>query len=99
MELQKIKLPKEWDEPKFSQQELADLSEQSVGRQAMAKDWRLLAQRVDILGPIAIENRDVLVEHDKLLEDWRRTIWLLKLLGWSGSILAFLSILKMFGVF
>jgi len=80
-DLRPIEFPDDLRTHNLSEQELAPLSPQ---QQAIAKDWNIMKRQSDWMVNRIVEIHNILVEHDKALDQWK--FWLK-----IGSILASLS--------
>lgn len=95
MDIERIEYPNHLDEPKFTDQELADMEAMPKANRAVARDWRRMNQKLDWALDMIVRIQNVQAEHDKSLATWNRVYWLLSVIGVGGLI----SILKYLGVF
>lgn len=81
-DLKPIEYPAHLLNHNLTEQELAPMSEQ---QRALAKDWNVLKRQIDWLVREAVEQHNVLVEHDNLLDTWKKWLWLSTLVAGGGG--------------
>jgi hypothetical protein len=92
--MEKIEYPHHLNKHSLSEQELALLN--TPESKALAKDWNIINRKVDWLIKETVVVHNILVEHDRVLETWKRVYWLGGLLIGSGGVIAF--IIRFFNV-
>ena len=75
----------------LTQQELSGLDE---GQQALAKDWNIINRKLEWMIHEQVFLHNTLVEHDRLLDLWKKIIWLFGMLfAVAGSVATFWKVL------
>ena len=83
-EIRPIEFPEYLNRHTLTEQELAALT---ASQQALAKDWNIINRKVDWIIQELVEQHNVIVEHDKLLDTFKRWLWLSSLtVGGGGTI-------------
>lgn len=89
-DLEPIHYPEHLNQHSLTEQELASLS---PAQQAMAKDWNILRRQMEWNTNQLVRIHNILVEHDKSLEIWKRVIWLGSVvISISGIVLAIIKL-------
>lgn len=83
-DLRPIEFPEHLNRHTLTEQELANLT---APQQALAKDWNIINRKIDWMIHELVEQHNVLVQHDALLETFKKWLWLSGLtLGGGGTI-------------
>lgn len=91
-ELKPIEYPDYLNRHTLTDQELLNLTE---SQKALAKDWNVINRKVDWIINEQVELHNILVEHDKLLEIWKKVLWLIGLsITATGIVLSLLRVLR-----
>lgn len=81
-DLRSIDYPEHLNRHTLTEQELSNLT---AAQQALAKDWNIINRKVDWIIQEMVAQHNILVEHDKLLDTFKKLLWLSGLTLGGGS--------------
>ena len=81
-DLKPIEFPSHLTVHNLSEQELGIMTPQ---QQALAKDWNIIKRQNEWMMARLVAIHNVMVEHDALLDIFKKVLWLVGLLGASGG--------------
>jgi hypothetical protein len=82
-ELRYIEYPDHLNEPRLREAELEGMTS---AQKALARDWNILANKLDWTMHLVVDIRNLQVDHDRLLESVRRIKWVTGLAFGSGTV-------------
>jgi hypothetical protein len=83
-DLRPIEYPEQLNRHTLTEQELANLT---PPQQALAKDWNIINRKIDWMIHELVEQHNVLVQHDALLDTFKKWLWLSGLsIGGTGTV-------------
>lgn len=81
-DLREIEYPDYLNRHTLTEQELGSMNDQ---QQRIAKDWNIMGRKIDWLISAHVESRNLIVEHDRLLETWKKVMWISGILAGGGG--------------
>jgi hypothetical protein len=82
-DLKEIEFPDHLNEHKVPHSDLARMTPE---QQAFAKDWNILSNKIDWTMRTTFEVRNILVDHDRLLDAVRKMKWAMGLSFGGGTV-------------